>query len=377
MSRGSSAAEWGRAVAVTSEVESSSAPAATAGSLKICLAASGGGHVRQLLDLEPVWSRHRYFFVTEDTALGRTLSEKHPTNFLPHFAWGQAKQGAVLTMLSRAFASFFRSAGIILREKPDVLITTGAGAIIFSVIWARLTGAKVIIIESFARFDRPSLFGRLASPLAHHFIAQSPKLAGFYPKARIFDPLRMIDGPTPSKEALLFATVGATLPFPRLIHSVAGLKAEGAITETVIAQTGIGGERPACLETAVETLGFDEVQALLKRASIVVCHGGTGSLITALRAGCHVIAIPRRANLGEHYDDHQSEITEAFAQRGLIQVANSIDELRDALARTKDRKRVLATTDQSEMIAYIDNLMAQTTPRGALAATAALRPARL
>src|SRR5581483_6844990 len=154
----------------------------------------------------------------------------------------------------------------------------------------------------------------------------------------------------------IFATVGATLPFPRLIRSVAELKAEGAIPEHVLAQTGIGGERPAGLET-VETLGFDEVQTLLKRASIVICHGGTGSLITALRAGCHVIAIPRKADLAEHYDDHQSEITEAFAQRGLIQVANSVEELRDALARTKDRARVLATTDQSEMIAYIDGVL--------------------
>src|SRR5690348_13861068 len=83
---------------------------------RICLAASGGGHVRQLLDLEPVWSEHDYFFVTEDTALGRTLAEQHRTFFLPHFAWGQAKQGAVLKMLWRAFQSFFRSAAIIRRE---------------------------------------------------------------------------------------------------------------------------------------------------------------------------------------------------------------------------------------------------------------------
>jgi hypothetical protein len=112
--------------------------AATARSLRVCLAASGGGHLRQLLDLQPVWEKHRYFFVTEDTALGRTLGDKHPTRFLPHFAWGQAKQGAVLRMLGRAAISFFRSGAIMLRERPDVLITTGAGAVYFPVLWARV-----------------------------------------------------------------------------------------------------------------------------------------------------------------------------------------------------------------------------------------------
>ena len=99
---------------------------------RICLAASGGGHVRQLLDLEPVWSEHDYFFVTEDTALGRTLGGKHRTHFLPHFAWGQAKQGAVFRMLSRAVVSFFRSAAIVIHERPQVLISTGAGAVFFT-----------------------------------------------------------------------------------------------------------------------------------------------------------------------------------------------------------------------------------------------------
>ena len=73
---------------------------------KICLAASGGGHVRQLLDLRPVWSEQDYFFVTEDTALGSALASDHPTHFVPHFAWGQAKLGAPFRMLGRAIRAF-------------------------------------------------------------------------------------------------------------------------------------------------------------------------------------------------------------------------------------------------------------------------------
>src|SRR3954468_23079457 len=167
---------------------------------RLCLAASGGGHVRQILDLQPVWSAHDYFFVTEDTALGRTLGEEHPTHFVPHFAWGQAKLGAPFKMLATAFTSFFRSGGIVLRERPDVVISTGAGAVFPLVLWARLIGAQVIVIESFARFETPSLFGRIAAPFADQMVVQSAKLAHVYPQAAVFDPLRMLDTKAPAKK---------------------------------------------------------------------------------------------------------------------------------------------------------------------------------
>jgi UDP-N-acetylglucosamine transferase subunit ALG13 len=343
---------------MTTTVEKIAAETAgRAKSLRVCLAASGGGHLRQLLDLRSVWEKHRYFFVTEDTALGRTIADEHPTHFLPHFAWGQAKQGALLQMLGEAVVSFCKSASIILRERPDVVITTGAGAVYPAVLWARLMGTKVIAVESFARFEQPSLFGRLAAPISHHFIIQSAGVSRWYPKAEIFDPLVVLDTPTPPKEELIFATVGATLPFDRMVASVAKLKHEGAISERIVIQTGVGGLVPEGLEVH-ETLPFGQIESLLKKASVVICHGGTGSIITALREGCHVIAVPRLPELGEHYDDHQSEIADAFEKRGLILVARSTEELREALEQVHERPRVVATTDPVELSQYLDGLLA-------------------
>jgi UDP-N-acetylglucosamine transferase subunit ALG13 len=106
----------------------------------------------------------------------------------------------------------------------------------------------------------------------------------------------------------------------------------------------------------VETLPFEEVKALLRDASIVVCHGGTGSLITALREGCHVIAVPRLFRLGEVYDDHQLEISEAFEQRGLVQVANTAEELAAAVRATKDRTRVVATTEPTGLTQFLESV---------------------
>jgi UDP-N-acetylglucosamine--N-acetylmuramyl-(pentapeptide) pyrophosphoryl-undecaprenol N-acetylglucosamine transferase len=330
----------------------------TARPIRICLAGSGGGHVRQLLDLQPLWSAHDYFFVTEDTALGQTLKDQHRTYLVPHFAWGQAKLGGAPRMLAGAIVSFFRSAAVMLKERPTIIISTGAGAVFFALLWAKLLGARVVVIESFARFDHPSLFGRLAAPFADDLVVQSPLLKPFYPKARIFDPLRRLDTAPPPKQALLFATVGATLPFDRLVESVAEVWREGEIAERILVQTGIGGAAPEGLEV-VETLPFDQVQTLLRDAAIVVCHGGTGSLITALREGCQVIAMPRLAARGEHYDDHQAEITGAFAERGLILVANTVDELRAALRTARTRAPVLATSDPAALIDFLKGVLAK------------------
>jgi UDP-N-acetylglucosamine transferase subunit ALG13 len=321
---------------------------------RICLAASGGGHLRQLLDLEPAWGPFDHFFVTEDTALGRSLA--HRTHFVAHFALGQGRLGKPLHMLAAAARNFLASARIMLRERPDIVISTGAGSMFFTVLLARVFGARIVVIETFARFSGLSAFARAAGPLAHHRIVQSPALAADWPDAKVFDPLRVLDTPAPAKEPLLFATVGATLPFPRLVDAVASLKRNGAIAEEVVIQRGVGAPAPPGVDS-FETAPFQDMIANMRRSRIVICHGGTGSLITALREGCHVIAMPRRFAYCEHYDDHQEEITASFRERGLIQVANSPDELLAALRALEGRPPVVATSDYSDLIAHLDHVI--------------------
>jgi len=53
---------------------------------------------------------------------------------------------------------------------------------------------------------------------------------------------------------------------------------------------------------------------LYDRASLIITHAGTGSLIKGVKKGKKVIAIPRLVKLGEHIDDHQLEILNEFVQ---------------------------------------------------------------
>lgn len=318
----------------------------------ICLAGSGGGHIRQILDLEPLWRDYNRFFVSEDTALGRTLGEKHDVAFVRHVALGQARLGAPFKMVAGAIANFFQSARIVMRKRPDVVISTGAGAMFFTVMWARLLGSKIIIIDSMARVEKPSIFARIAGRLAHVRISQSAKAGVAWPGAKVFDSLKVLDKPAPLKEPLVFVTVGATLPFDRLIKLVETVKRKGYIPERVIAQCGVGGYQSSEFDT-VETMDFGAVQELLNRADFVVCHAGTGSLVTALQNGCRTIAVPRRFSRSEHYDDHQAEIAAAFEERGLVLTVDSEEDLIAAFAEWRRRSPTLATRDASDMIAFL------------------------
>ncbi len=324
--------------------------------LKLCLAASGGGHVRQILDLAPVWAACDHYFVTEPTALGHSIARDHRTHFVPHVAWGQAKLGAPLRMIAAGVANGWRSARIVWRERPDVILTTGAGSMAFTLLWGRMLGAHVVLIDSFARFRAPSLFARMAGWLAHERIAQSAASAARWPGARLFDPFRRLSGPRPPKDSLTFATVGATLPFPRLVEYVVAAHRDGAIPGRLVLQVGDGATLPNGIE-AHATLPFERIRSLLARADTVICHAGTGSLITALREGCHVITVPRRFDLGEHYDDHQLEIATMFAERGLVQCVTDEASFRAALEALPTREPAMATTDPAALIAHLTALV--------------------
>jgi UDP-N-acetylglucosamine--N-acetylmuramyl-(pentapeptide) pyrophosphoryl-undecaprenol N-acetylglucosamine transferase len=309
--------------------------------LKIALAASGGGHLRQLTDVAPWLEGSDVFFVTEPTALGRSLEERYRVRYFDHFAFGQQKTESIGAMIASGWRNAASALKIVMEEKPDVVISTGAGSAWFFMFWARLFGARFTLIESFARVDGPSLFGRLSRPFADFTVVQWPNMTQAYPKATLANPLRVVPANDETRRKRLLVTVGATLPFDRMVETVAQLKSDGRISHDIVAQVGVGGVRPDGVE-CVDEVSLSEMRHLLADSDIAVCHGGTGSLIVALQAGCRVVAMPRRADQREHYDDHQLEIVEAFHKLGLVEVAHCQKSLAEAIARleSKPRQRV-------------------------------------
>ena len=229
------------------------------------------------------------------------------------------------------------------------MISTGAGSVFFTVLFAKLLGAKYIHIEAFCRFETPTIFGRLTHRFADAAFVQSQQLANVWPNVEVFDPFVRLPPSTSIKEDLGVVIVGTVLPFDRLVNGVVSLSPGNGRPSRIVAQVGAGGVQPPGVD-AREMIDFEELTALLERANVVFCHAGNGSLMTALQAGCRIVAMPRRADLGEHWDDHQQEILRAFAARGLIEVAEDADDLQPALERALAKPPQRARNDHSALI---------------------------
>jgi UDP-N-acetylglucosamine transferase subunit ALG13 len=142
---------------------------------------------------------------------------------------------------------------------------------------------------------------------------------------------------------MIFVTVGThEQPFNRLIKKIDDLVANGNIMEKVIVQTGFSTYIPEYCE-AHKMMSFEEMQAALRDARIVITHGGPSSFIEALQFGKVPIVVPRQEQFHEHVNNHQVDFTKLIAKRmnNIIPVYD-IDDLKktidnyDKIAETKN-----------------------------------------
>jgi UDP-N-acetylglucosamine transferase subunit ALG13 len=127
---------------------------------------------------------------------------------------------------------------------------------------------------------------------------------------------------------MIFVTVGTNeAPFDRLVRAVERFP-EG---EGLVVQHGSSPVRPANA-TCLDYVSFDVLVDHIRRARAVVTHAGIGSMIVALANGKRPIVVPRLQRFGEAVDDHQVPLAHRLAERGAIQLVETIDLLPEALA---------------------------------------------
>jgi beta-1,4-N-acetylglucosaminyltransferase len=144
---------------------------------KIALVCSVGGHLTQIQQLESLYKDHNYFFITEDVSLTRELLKKQKAFYVKLI--DRNRWNFPLLFIHNILNSFV----VFLKEKPDVVISTGALSAVPFCIWAKIFGKKVIYIESFAKRNSPNLSGKIIYRFADLFIVQWETMLRFYPKA--------------------------------------------------------------------------------------------------------------------------------------------------------------------------------------------------
>lgn len=145
--------------------------------MKVCVVSSCGGHLTEVRTLRAAYERHEHFYVLNDRVLlPADMVDK--TYFIRH----SERDWLFLVNL-------WEAARILLRERPDVILSTGAGPVVPFALVGKLLGVRSVFVETFNRVTEPSLSGRIMYRLADRFFYQWPQLARFYPRATCGGPV--------------------------------------------------------------------------------------------------------------------------------------------------------------------------------------------
>ena len=148
--------------------------------MKAMLVCSSGGHLAQLYRLRPWWQRQERLWVTFPGAQAESLlaGERvvHPFYPTTRNALNAARNLRLAIRLIRA-------------ERPDVIISDGAGVAFPFFVAARLLRVHTVYLEVYGRITRPTLTGKLCYPFSELFLLQWPEQAENYPRGELIGSL--------------------------------------------------------------------------------------------------------------------------------------------------------------------------------------------
>jgi len=123
---------------------------------------------------------------------------------------------------------------------------------------------------------------------------------------------------------MIVVTVGTQLPFDRLIRMMDELAP--ALGDEVFAQTGAGQYVPRNIRASA-AMAPAEFEAMFRQASVIVAHAGIGTVLKAYKYRKPIVLVPRKAEFGEHRNDHQLATVSKLGERRGIYIAENKDEL--------------------------------------------------
>ena len=143
---------------------------------KIMFVASSGGHLEEISQLKRIAKQYDNSLVTEKNEF-EVRSFGNRQYFVPQI---NRKE---LLFLPKFIRLFFHANKLLKKEKPDLIITTGALISVPFCILEKKKKGKVVYIESFARVHEPSLTGKILHRYADVFIVQWEDMLNYYPDA--------------------------------------------------------------------------------------------------------------------------------------------------------------------------------------------------
>ena len=142
--------------------------------LKICLVGSSGGHLTHLYMLKPFWKERERFWVTFDKIDANSIlkDEKVYHCYFP-------TNRNIINLIRNTILAI----KVLHKEKPDIIISSGAAVAVPFFYLGKIKGAKTVYIEVFDRIDKPTLTGKMVYPISDIFVVQWDEMRSVYKKA--------------------------------------------------------------------------------------------------------------------------------------------------------------------------------------------------
>ena len=147
---------------------------------KVLFISSTGGHLTELLQLKPLFQKYDSYIMTEKTKSNVSLKNEygdHMSYLL--YCTKHSKLKYPFVLLLNCFISLY----YFLKIRPVAVVTTGTHTAGPMCCIAKIFGAKVIFIETFANRTVGTVAGRLVYPIADTFVVQWEELHKVYPKS--------------------------------------------------------------------------------------------------------------------------------------------------------------------------------------------------
>lgn len=144
--------------------------------------------------------------------------------------------------------------------------------------------------------------------------------------------------------------------FHRLLEEVQALIDKKVITEKVVVQAGRTKYESKDMEIH-SLMPEEELKEIMKKADLVITHGGVGSIVMALKMEKKVIAVPRLSEFGEHINNHQIQIIETFNSQEFLIGITDLKELGNALEKAKEFKPKKFKSETEHMINLIEDFI--------------------
>lgn len=141
---------------------------------KVLAVSSGGGHWSELRRLRPAWAGARVDYIVTDAGYRTEVAQDAATGgHTPRaFRVIDANASKKLRLLGLAVMT----AWVVLRVRPDVVISTGAAPGYFAIRFGRIIGARTIWVDSIANAEELSVSANLARKHCTLWLTQWPHL---------------------------------------------------------------------------------------------------------------------------------------------------------------------------------------------------------